>query len=87
MQKKKRICSDTNHEIEHNIKTKNFLVFNDHVQLVNVATCIFINDVMIQDTLNKLVQKINTKKVFLGIFSHRKVVFMVNGIVLIINIF
>lgn len=60
--KKKRICSDTNHEIEHNIKTKNFLVFNDHVQLVNVATCIFINDVMIQDTLNKLVQKINTKK-------------------------
>lgn len=61
-QKKKRICSDTNHEIEHNIKTKNFLVFNDHVQLVNVATCIFINDVMIQDTLNKLVQKINTKK-------------------------
>lgn len=62
MPKKKRICSDTNHEIEHNIKTKNFLVFNDHVQLVNVATCIFINDVMIQDTLNKLVQKINTKK-------------------------
>lgn len=62
MPKKKRICFDTNHEIEHNIKTKNFLVFNDHVQLVNVATCIFINDVMIQDTLNKLVQKINTKK-------------------------
>lgn len=74
--KKKRICSDTNHEIEHNIKTKNSLVFNDHVQLVNVATCIFINDVMIQDTLNnwfrELIQRKSKIVFFLEYFHTEK---------------